>query len=102
MRSVTPRSSAGDGGLDSGDLAQMQQVVSGVEPDHVAERLFAALRVQSDACEVLRSGALDEAQVHFSNDPKRLERLAWIRLVVSKAFGPGVLVVANQRRAILP
>lgn len=90
-----------DGGPDPRDLPEMQEVVTGVEPDHPADALLAALRVHAHTPEVVGRGAAEQPEVHRPEDAELEQRLGRVRPVVVQAGRPAILVVAGERWPIL-
>src|SRR4029453_17045143 len=48
---------------DAIDLAEMQEIVPGVEPDHVIEAFFSSLGVDADALKIGVGGLVEQAEV---------------------------------------
>src|SRR5689334_18012774 len=82
-------------------LPQVQQIVARIQFCHMADALFTALRMDAHAIEVAGSGPFQKAQVAAPEHRERLEGILRTGLVVVEARRPGVLVIADQRRAIL-
>jgi hypothetical protein len=82
-------------------LSEMQQIVAGVQADHVFDTLFSALCVHADASKIFRRSTPQQAEIRAPQDRELIQRLVDRRVVVVKALRPQVLVVAGERRTVL-
>ena len=82
-------------------LAQVHEVVPGVQADHVLDGLVAALGVDRHPRELGRPEGLDHAQVGGAQRPEERQGLPCVGPLVAQGAAPAVLVVPGQGRAVL-
>jgi len=79
----------------------MQQIVPGVQPNHVSDALFTALGVNADTLEVVTGCGREQPKIHTTKKRKVIECVLHVCLVVMKSLSPQVLVISGQRRMVL-
>src|SRR5262245_33942627 len=83
------------------ELFQMQEVMPGIESNHMLDALLATFCVHADALEVFDGRASQQSQIRPAKRAEILKRLIGVGFVVPKPVAPQVLVVASQLRAVM-
>src|ERR1700693_1542286 len=84
---------------DALDLAQMIEIVPGMQVNDVLDSFDAALGVQSVILPLLCGKGLQQRQVCFPCNTKLLQRFSRVALLIVARGGPGVLVKRLDRRS---
>jgi hypothetical protein len=79
----------------------MQEIVPGVEPDHVVEAFFSALGMDADTTKVGVCGPIEQAEVGAAQHAEAVQGFVDIRISITQPFRKQVLVVPRQRRTIM-
>src|SRR5262245_53086839 len=79
----------------------MQNVMSGIQANHVLDTFLTALGVNSDSLEVLAGCARQQSQIRPAKYAEILQCLIGVGFLVPEALGPLVLVIAGQLRAVM-
>src|SRR5262245_12577309 len=69
-------------------LVEMQQIVAGIEPDHVVETFFSSLGMNADATKVGVGGPVEQAEVGAAQHAEAVQRFRGIRVSITQPIRP--------------